>query len=77
MSYLKGLVMKIALNGREVRVGSIEIENVCGFDYPDFCDAFVGYAEFVDGVELNEAEKLEIEQKFAVQVNMLAHESFH
>ena len=69
--------MKIALNGREVRVGSIEMENVLAFDYPDFCDAFVGYAEFVDGVELNENEKLEIENKFRMEMNMLAHESFH
>lgn len=76
MNYLKGLKMLMVLNGREVRVGSIEIENVCGFDYPDFCDAFIGYAEFVDGVELTEDEKQELETKFASEVNRLAHESF-
>lgn len=77
MSYLKGLIMLMVLNGREVRVGSIELEGVHGWDYPDFCDAFIAHAEFVDGTELTEDEKQEVETKYPEQVNMLAHESFH
>jgi hypothetical protein len=44
------------INGKEVDTGSIEMMDVFSFDYPDFCDAFVGYAEFVDGTPLNEQE---------------------
>ena len=33
---------------------SIEVENVDRRDYPDFCDAYIIYAEFQNGVELTE-----------------------
>jgi len=32
------------------------MEDVCRNDYPDFCDAFVAYATFLDGRELSEDE---------------------
>ena len=67
--------MKLVLNGRQVKVSTIEIENVDMCDYPDFCDAFIGYAEFEDGEELTEDEKLELESKNRAVMNMLAHES--
>lgn len=67
--------MKLVLNGRQVKVSTIEIENVDMCDYPDFCNAFIGYAEFENGEELTEDEKLELENKNRDIVNTLAHES--
>lgn len=33
----------------------VEIEDIDGRDYPDFCDAFVAYAEY-DGVEMTDEQ---------------------
>lgn len=35
---------------------SVKIENIDLRDYPDFCDAFISYAETVDGVPATDAE---------------------
>ena len=37
-------------------VTSIEIAGVEMYDYPDFCDAYVEYAEKLDGTPLSDAE---------------------
>lgn len=65
----------IMLNGREVSLKSIEVENICGFDFPDFCDAYIGYAEYLDGIELKEWEIAQLESENDTLVNQLAHES--
>lgn len=39
------------------RVDCIEVDGIDTTDYPDFCDAFISYAEY-DGVEMTE-EQLE------------------
>lgn len=64
----------LVLNGREVSRKSCEICNVRLFDYPDFCDAYIEYAEFVDGVALSDSE-LELLNENCVLVLELAHES--
>lgn len=66
-------MMNLNLNGRAVALKSIEIENVVKADYPDFCDAFIGYAEFVDGTELKEWEIAQLESQNDTLVNELAH----
>ena len=43
---------------REINVNSIVMGGVDTTDYPDFCDAYIEYAEFNDGTELTE-EQLE------------------
>ena len=37
-------------------VTSVEIAGVEMYDYPDFCDAYVEYAEKLDGTPLTDAE---------------------
>ncbi len=37
-------------------VTSVEIAGVEMYDYPDFCDAYVEYAEKLDGTPLSDAE---------------------
>lgn len=42
-------------------ISNIEIEGIDPGDYPDFCDAFVSYAE-INGRELTEEEYEELEE---------------
>jgi hypothetical protein len=35
---------------------SVEIDGVWPGDYPDFCDAYISYAEFKDGTQLDDDE---------------------
>lgn len=41
---------------KNINIKSIEIENVLMFDYPDFCDAFISYAETNNGKVLTDEE---------------------
>jgi hypothetical protein len=47
---------KVIIGGKEVDVGSIEIDGIDRSDYPDFADAYVDSASFVDGSELSESQ---------------------
>jgi len=40
---------------------NIQFEDVFFWDYPDFCDAFVSYAEHEDGTPLTEKELEKLE----------------
>ena len=46
----------ITLNGKRVDTRSIEIEGINRCDYPDFVDAYVSSASFVDGTKLTSDE---------------------
>ena len=35
---------------------TVVVANVCREDWPDFCDAFIESADWLDGTELTEAE---------------------
>ena len=48
--------MKIIINDKEVDPSSIVIAGIDPRDYPDFADAYVEYAETVNGYGLTEAE---------------------
>lgn len=37
------------------QITSVEFENIDHSDYPDYCDAFISYAE-LDGVAMTEAQ---------------------
>ena len=49
--------MKIDLN----YVDAIEVEGIDTRDYPDFCDAFISYAEY-KGVEMTDEELEELNE---------------
>ena len=48
------------INGKEVDMNSISLDGIDTRDYPDFVDAFIDSASFVDGTSLdgNELEEL-------------------
>lgn len=41
---------------KNVNMGSVEMECVDLQDYPDFCDAYISFAEYEDGEILSDAE---------------------
>ena len=68
---------KVTLNGREVDPRSINIENVDRSDYPDFADAQIGEAQWMnDGTALNDEELVQLTEEQAGLVNELANEFF-
>ena len=46
----------ITVNEKVVNTESITVTDVDTNDYPDFVDAYIDYAEFVNGEPLNEEE---------------------
>jgi len=60
----------------ELELRSIELDGVDFRDYPDFCDAFISYAEAKDGTPLT-SEQLEILNEDSDLVHTLAHDSCH
>ena len=65
----------VIINGKEVDMNTIEIDDIDMHDYPDFSDAFVSKAQFVDGTPLTDDELEELQNN--VDVNSLAHDSLH
>jgi hypothetical protein len=41
---------------KDIDKGTIEIDDIDTRDYPDFCDAFISYAEYKDGTEASEED---------------------
>lgn len=62
------------LQGRNIKIGSLEVDGIDSSDYPDFCDAFFSYAEFEDGTALSDTELDELTERYADVVNMMAHD---
>ena len=63
--------MKIIIACKTVDLNSIVIEDMFPDDFPDFCDAYVDYAEFEDGTPLSEAQLEELTREYG---NDLCHE---
>jgi hypothetical protein len=66
----------IMLNGKQVDVNSIEVDGIDRSDYPDFSDAFISKAFFVDGTELSDVEVQQLESENYGLAHELAHEQF-
>ena len=57
------------------KVTAIEFEDVDTSDYPDFCNAFISYAE-LDGVEMTEDELIELNEDTDFVYNKLMENIF-
>jgi len=62
------------INGKEVDMSTIQVEGVDSRDYPDFSDAYISSAEFVDGTELDETEIDELEERCPELIGEMAFE---
>jgi hypothetical protein len=56
---------------KKVNIESIQIEGVYMVDFPNFCDAFISYAEYEDGTELTENECISFQENNPDLVNEL------
>jgi len=75
LGYAVSMKNKVILNGREVDPQSINVEGVDRSDYPDFADAFIGEAVWMnDGTALSDGELEQLTNENGCLVNELAHE---
>lgn len=61
---------------KKLNMQSIEVGGVKEWDYPDFVDSFVEYAEWEDGTELTEAELDELNDNNPEIAQTAAMETF-
>ena len=67
---------EISLRGKPVNINSIEIDGVDRRDHPDYADAYISYAEYADGTELNDEELELLTDQYGDVVNLMANDSF-
>ena len=67
----------IAFQGRMIDRGSIELDDVHSWDYPDFSDAYISYATFTDGTPLSDDELDQFNDQYGDLVHELAYDSLH
>lgn len=66
----------LMLNGKKVDIESLEIDGVDPRDYPDFSDAYISDASYVDGTPLSPQDIEQLEKENYGLVNDLAHGSY-
>jgi len=64
----------IVINGKQVDLGSLELDGVESWDSPDYADAYATYAEFTDGTPLSDDELEELTDKHGDIINAKAHD---
>ena len=64
----------VMINGKQVDLGSIELDGVESWDRPDYADAYASAATFTDGSPLSDDELEELTDKHGDIINMRAHE---
>ena len=67
----------VVVGGKEVDLNSLEFDDVHEWDAPDYSDAYVIAATFVDGTPLSEVELNELESKYRDEVHTAIHNSLH
>jgi len=67
----------VMINGKAVDLNSLEFGDVHQWDAPDYADAYVAAATFVDGTPLSEIEIDELQNKYAAEVHTAIHNSLH
>lgn len=68
---------ELLLNGRKVNVKSLEVDGVDSADYPDFCDAYISYAEWEGtDTELTDDELNQLTEENGDLVHELAYDSY-
>ncbi|CAB4133508.1 hypothetical protein UFOVP257_230 [uncultured Caudovirales phage] len=61
---------------RDRMVDNLSIDGVDYKDFPDFCDAYFDYAEWVDtGIPLNDDELNVLSEEHGDIINAMAHDS--
>ena len=66
----------VMIDGKEVDITTIEVDNISASDYPDFSDAYASKAEFMDGTELTDDQLSILDDKYSYLINQAAVDSF-
>jgi len=67
----------IMISGKQVDYASLQVDGVDSRDYPDFSDAYISQASFVDGTDLNDDELDQLMDQHGEIANELAFDSLH
>jgi hypothetical protein len=65
------------ISGKQVNEKTIEFDGLDFSDYPDFCDSYVSYAEFMDKTALNDTELDLLLDLYSSECNAILFESLH
>ena len=65
---------EVVINGKQVDLGTLELDGVESWDAPDYADAYANYAEFADGTPLSDDELEELTKKHGDIINAKAHD---
>ena len=68
------LAQPIVINGKQVDLGTLELDGVESWDAPDYADAYANYAEFTDGTPLSDDELEVLTDKHGDIINAKAHD---
>lgn len=63
----------VVIDGKQVDIGSIELEDVFAWDRPDFADAYASAAQFEDGTELTDIQLEKLTDEHSDIINMIAN----
>ena len=61
---------------KDIDYSTVQFEDIDTNDYPDFCDAFVSYAEYTDGTPVSD-EDLEKLNEDKCLIDELIHDSLY
>jgi len=64
----------VMINGKQVDIGSIELDGVESWDRPDYADAYASAATFTDGTPLSDDELDTLSNQHGDIINMKAHD---
>tara|TARA_R110000772_G_scaffold17946_1_gene49767 strand:+ start:18493 stop:19806 length:1314 start_codon:yes stop_codon:yes gene_type:complete len=65
----------LPFNGKMVEYGSIDLDDVHTWDYPDFTDAYIASANYTDGIDLTEEECELFQDEYNDEIHQMAYES--
>ena len=63
----------ILINNKEVNKNSIELDGIEQYDRPDYCDAYIDSAKFIDGTELTNEQCERLTMQYPDLVNGIAN----
>ena len=65
----------VMIDGKEVDITTIEVDNISASDYPDFSDAYANKAQFTDGTELTDKQLSMLDDNYSYLIRNAAEDS--
>lgn len=71
---IHGTSVGMMLNNKPVDIKSIEIDDVDQTDYPDFSDAYISHATYINGMPLSDTELEQLNDQESEFINQKIHD---